>query len=138
MKEDFNLEQQSRRSPYRVPDGYFSELNFKLNDIPTQSTYEHSWGGGAWCTFLRMGGFALGFGVFVVLASVGMRFITANVGDVDGVSGISSTSSTIITSQASSSDIVTLESAVYVDDVALISMYDITQDDILSVLESDF
>lgn len=138
MKEDFNLEQQSRRSPYRVPDGYFSELNFKLNDIPTQSTYEHSWGGGAWRTFLRMGGFALGFGVFVVLASVGMRFITANVGDVDGVSGISSTSSTIITSQASSSDIVTLESAVYVDDVALISMYDITQDDILSVLESDF
>lgn len=138
MKEDFNLEQQSRRSPYRVPDGYFSELNFKLNDIPTQSTYEHSWGGGAWRTFLRMGGFALGFGVFVVLASVGMRFITANVGDVDGVSGISSTSNNAITSQASSSDIVTLESAVYVDDVALISMYDITQDDILSVLESDF
>lgn len=135
MKEDFNLEQQSRRSPYRVPDRYFSELNFKLNDIPTQSTYEHSWGGGAWRTFLRMGGFALGFGVFVVLASVGMRFITANVGDA---SGISSTSNNAITSQASSSDIVTLESAVYVDDVALISMYDITQDDILSVLESDF
>lgn len=57
------------RAAYRVPDGYFSELNNLLRERVEQPAQ-----GGIWATFRSMATFAAGFVAMVVLAITGFYF----------------------------------------------------------------
>lgn len=108
QKDRIDIEKFSREHPYKVPDGYFSDLNHRIMDR-VEEQIQSDEAGGVWSTFRRMGTFAMGFAVMVIMATVGYYF-TGH--------------------QASQNE--QLDEAYY-----LISMYDVTIDDILSVEQSD-
>lgn len=57
------------RGAYRVPDGYFSQLNHQLKEAPLQPVQ-----GGVWATVRSMFAFVGSFAVMVVMAIVGFYF----------------------------------------------------------------
>lgn len=66
-----NIEELKRdtRAGYKVPEGYFSELNHKIVATSQQTAQ-----GGAWATLRSMTSFVMSFAVMVVIAITGYYF----------------------------------------------------------------
>lgn len=119
---------------YRVPDAYFSDLAHKIEYNAQQ---EARGTGSIWLPFLRMAGFTLGFGLFVVVGTIGFKFITNHMDSTSTSSTLytlsSTTQSANITASGNASSLISAY-----DDVTLISLYDISEEDIVMAFdESD-
>lgn len=103
----FDLESMSRENRYKVPDGYFSDLNHRIMDRVAEETASKEIS--FWTALRRLSGFTIGFSCMVVLAITGFYFTGSNSGQMEELS-----------------------STEY-----LMSMYDVTEYDILDVEEAD-
>lgn len=73
MEPKINLDQNQLKSPYRVPDGYFSDLNHAIiAGVESQSQQQPS----GIRRYLRLAGFAVCFASMVVGLTWGFRVIT--------------------------------------------------------------
>lgn len=100
MKQKIDLSDGCLRTPYRVPDGYFSDLNHSIMARVESDSMEQPRGVRR---YLRLAGFAVGFAAMVMGLTWGFRLITDSM----------------------TSDQITF------DDSMILSMYDISSDDIL-------
>lgn len=67
-----DIESMERNNPYRVPDGYFSELRNTLTEKVEQQQAESSMS--TWQRLRSLASFAAMFGVLVMVATVGYYF----------------------------------------------------------------
>lgn len=100
MKQKVDLSDNHLRSPYRVPDGYFSDLNRAI-EARVANEYQVQPVGAR--RYLRLAGFAVGFAAMVMGLTWGFRIITDSM----------------------TSDQVSF------DESMILSMYDISSEDIL-------
>lgn len=103
----FDLEGMSRENRYKVPDGYFSDLNHRIMDRVARETASEEIGFGT--VIRRLSGFAIGLSCMALLAVTGFYFTGSDAGQTEELS-----------------------STEY-----LMSMYDVTEYDILDVEEAD-
>lgn len=116
-KEKINITDRKIKSAYRVPDGYFSDLHHKImlstaDQIQNEEFETGSTRGGGWRRYFRLAGFAVSFAVMVVSFSWGFKVITERFDH----------------NQSNNS-----YSTGY--DLMLLSMYDITSNDIILTSE---